>query len=109
MSYSKMLNVRCSIFRHKDVTEDNITRQKPVLKYENLRCRLVRKTAYGSDTTKDKGRVVVTVFYMLYLGCKVDILNGDLVFVNGEKYIVQEPYKPCGHHTAVMLKKEGEA
>ena len=109
MSYSKLLNARCSIFRHKEVEEDNITREKPVLEYDNIRCRLVRKTAYGSDTTTEKGRVVITVFYMLYLGKKVDVLNGDLVFINDEKYIVQEPNKPCGHHTAVMLKKDGEA
>lgn len=109
MSYSKMLNNRCSIYRHKDNIKDNITTKKPVVLYENLRCRLVRKTAYGSDTTTTKGRVVITVFYMLFLGKKVDIRNGDVVFINGENYTVHEPNKPCGHHTAVTLKREGEA
>lgn len=109
MSYSKMLNNRCSVYRHKDSIKDNITVKKPVLIYENMRCRFVRKTAYGSDTTTQKGRAVITVFYMLYLAKKVDVHNGDIVFIKDEKYIVYEPNKPCGHHTVVMLKREGEA
>lgn len=109
MSYSKMLNATCSIFCHDEEEQDGITRNKPVLLRENVRCRLVRKTAYGADTSNSKGRAVISTFYLLYLGKRVDIHNGDLVFVKNEKYIVQEPYQPCGHHVVVSLKKEGEA
>jgi hypothetical protein len=107
MSFSKLLKYKCNIYRHVDsIDEDGITREIPQLLRSNVKCRLAVKSVSNTD---QNGRAVITAYAVLHLGKLTDIKNGDIAEVNGKRYEVQEPYKPNGQYTSVIVRNEGEA
>lgn len=48
----------------------------------------------------------ITVDLVLYGAVSLDIKAGDVVEVDGEKYIASHPYRPRNHHTECGLRLE---
>lgn len=104
---NNMYDSTCSIYRNDTTKDQEYGRPvKTLILIGTFPCILTRKKQGfkqgNPNATVDSG-------FRLYGAADMDVKAGDIVEVNGEKYIASAPYKPGGDHTEIDLEIKRDA
>lgn len=104
-----MFDSTCSVFRNTTTKDQEYGRPVKELvlvgTYPCLLSQSRRKNRYSQgkpNASLDNG-------FCLYGSPDIDIKAGDIVEVNGEKYVASAPYKPANDHIEVDLELKRDA